>query len=190
MRQQDVPLSRWKLNEEADGLVLVIRVQPRLLLRCYWSIFVLGATVFLVRALLTGALPGLPLLLIATISVCAFLLLYAWLWSFFGAEKIKLTQDSLRICKGPLGLGFCRLFDLDRVRFLQRSRARDDTWGEKGSKLFALGTGDSCLAFQYGAHEYYFANNIDVVAAENILDAILSRFPQLSNQDDLAQRSF
>lgn len=104
------------------------------------------------------------------------------LWQIAGKEIIEVSGQSIILTKTIFNLGFPKEYSAGYIKDLRISIviANDNNqWGRNNGYNYY--TGNSKLAFDYGAKTIRFGNGIDEAEAKYILNIILQRYQQYKN---------
>ena len=119
--------------------------------------------------------------------------LYAYSWDIAGKEIVQATGSSLVVSRQLFGYGRPHEYLAEHVRNLRVSDDSGETsWIDWWNRSIFGKLDEGAIAFDYGAKTFQFGLELDEAEAEQIVAAILRRFPQygksLLGVQDAAQR--
>jgi hypothetical protein len=100
---------------------------------------------------------------------------YIWLRMLFGVEIVQVLGDSIAVGQRVLWFEQGRNHSSEHIAHLRTLQIIEPAWYEQSS---FYGTGSPSLAFDYGARTVRFGRGIDEAEARQILERIVSKFPQ------------
>jgi hypothetical protein len=95
---------------------------------------------------------------------------YAWVWTVFGREVVRLDGVVLSVSRQPIGIPRRRDFDWQEVRNLRIDRGRIRRWDLQRTPF------DGRIAFDYGARTYRLGQGVDEAEAAMLIRELESRF--------------
>lgn len=106
--------------------------------------------------------------------------IYTFLWQLMGKEIVEVSYETIKIQRAVAGLGRKREYLATYIKDLRVSPLAADSnypfgWS-RASNFYGLSGG--LLAFDYGAKTFRFGSGVDEAEAKQILEKIVSRFPQ------------
>lgn len=95
---------------------------------------------------------------------------YAWVWTAFGSESVRLDGMVLSISRQPIAIPPRREFDWQQIRHLRVERSHGRRWDLMRTPF------DGRIAFDYGARTYRFGQGVDEAEAAMLIRELESRF--------------
>jgi hypothetical protein len=106
--------------------------------------------------------------------------IYTFLWQLVGKEIVEISYEAIKIQRAVAGFGRKKEYLASYIKDLRVSPLAADSnypFGRsRASSFYGLSGGP--LAFDYGAKTFRFGSGVDEAEAKQILEKIVSRFPQ------------
>lgn len=129
-----------------------------------------------------GGLSGVSLFMFAWLAIWTVgggFALYTFFWQLAGKEIIEVKNDSIRIQRAIFGMGRAKEYLSTHVKDLRISPlSMDNNIFNMSRATQFWGTTGGFLAFDYGAQTFRFGSGADEAESKQILEKIVSRFPQ------------
>ena len=107
------------------------------------------------------------------------LALYTFLWQLAGKEIVEVSYEMIKIQNAIFGVGRTKEYSATDIKDFRISpiAAENDLFGWTRTRS-VWGRPGGLLAFDYGARTFRFGGGVDEAEAKQILEKIVTRFPQ------------
>ena len=109
--------------------------------------------------------------------------IYLWLWTLVGKERISLDGTTLALKREVLGYGLTREYELSHISNLRASPVSSFPWLFGAMFQTWLPWGGT-IAFEYGAKTYHFGASLDEAEARILAQQILDRYKIRENGEE------